>query len=147
MNKTERQIREILENQKLGVLSTYNPDYMQPYSSIVAFAFTDDLRYIYFATPRATRKFNNIRLNPKISMLIDSRKNDGKDIGKASAITIMGNSYEEEANGTETSSVFLEKHPELTDFIKSPTTALITVKVSKYILVNRFQDVTELDMD
>lgn len=147
MIKLENQIKKILSQQELGVLSTFNPEFQQPYSTIVAFAYSEDLKSIYFATPKTTRKYNNLKLIPKVSMLIDSRKNDGKDIGTASAITLIGESIESEEKDSEGICIFLKKHPQLENFIKSPSTGFIRIDVKKYILVNRFQDVSELKIN
>jgi hypothetical protein len=46
-------VRELLESQRLAVLSTQGQ--VQPYSNLVAFAATPDLKYLIFATARATR--------------------------------------------------------------------------------------------
>lgn len=144
MKKSSEQIAEMLANQQLGILSTYNPDLQQPYSSLVAFSHSEDLKKIFFATPKATRKYANIKKCPKVSMLVDTRKNDGADIGVSAAVTVMGTAYEMDANTDKNRHEFLKKHAQLHNFIKSPTTAFLCIEVEKYILVNRFQDVTEL---
>jgi len=40
--------------------------------------------------------------------------------------------------------VYLEKHPSLGEFVTAPTCALIRVKVDKYLMVTRFQEVREI---
>lgn len=40
----------------------------------------------------------------------------------------------------------IKKHPQLESFIKSPSAAFICVKVTQYIIVNGFQDVTKLNI-
>ncbi len=50
-------IRTLFHNQKLAVLSTSLSGH--PYTTLVGFAATEDLRRIIFATTRATRKFAN----------------------------------------------------------------------------------------
>ena len=47
-------IRNLLESQKLAVLSTQN--HGQPYCNLIAMAATDDLKHLLFATTRATRQ-------------------------------------------------------------------------------------------
>lgn len=41
-------------------------------------------------------------------------------------------------------SIFLTRHPYLRDFSESPSTALIRVKIEKYIRVSSFQNIDEL---
>jgi uncharacterized protein YhbP (UPF0306 family) len=136
-------IRELLESQRLAVLSTQ--DHIQPYSNLVAFAATADLKYLLFATTRATRKYANLLANSRVSILIDSRTNQTADFAEAAAVTALGQA--EEMQGTEPDQflpVYLDRHPYLRDFVTSPTCALFRVKVERYILVTRFQDVREI---
>ena len=67
-------IRNLLEAQKLAVLSTQ--DHGQPYSNLIALAATDDLRYLLFATTRATRKYANLMADSRVAVLVDNRQND-----------------------------------------------------------------------
>ena len=68
-------IKAVFEDQNLAVLSTRDGD--QPYSNLVCFAATDDLRYLIFATTRATRKYANIgggKLRWRCSSIIEPMK-------------------------------------------------------------------------
>lgn len=145
MNSLKNKIKLLLEQQELAVLSTLNAEFQQPYLNIVAFYNSHDLKKIFFATPKNTTKYKNLIINPKVSILIDNRKNDGSDIGVSSAITIMGNSYEITDNNDKNIQNFISKYPQLDFFFKTPSTAFICVYVKKYILVDKFQDVTELN--
>jgi nitroimidazol reductase NimA-like FMN-containing flavoprotein (pyridoxamine 5'-phosphate oxidase superfamily) len=136
-------IRELLDSQRLAVLSTQ--DHIQPYSNLVAFAATPDLKYLLFATTRATRKYANLLANSRVSILIDNRTNQAADFAEAAAVTVLGQA--EEMQGTEPDQllpVYLDRHPYLRDFVTSPTCALFRVKVERYIVVTRFQDVREI---
>jgi len=136
-------IRELLESQRLAVLSTQ--DQIQPYSNLVAFAATPDLKYLLFATTRATRKYANLLANRRVSILIDNRSNEAADFAEAAAVTVLGQAEEMQgAELTQLLPVYLERHPYLRDFVTSPTCALFRVKVERYILVTRFQDVREI---
>lgn len=84
----DQEIRELLESQKLAVLATHGQG--QPYTSLVAFASSTDLREIYFATSRSTRKYDNVTANPKVSLLVDNRSNDVSDFHLAMAATALG---------------------------------------------------------
>jgi hypothetical protein len=42
---------------------------------------------------------------------------------------------------------YLEKHPCLEDFVKSPTSAIIRVQPESFYLVENFQQVTELHIN
>jgi nitroimidazol reductase NimA-like FMN-containing flavoprotein (pyridoxamine 5'-phosphate oxidase superfamily) len=136
-------IRSLVESQKLAVLSTQN--YGQPYSNLVAFAATEDLQYLLFATTRATHKYANLMADPRVAVLVDNRKNDLADFTEAEAFTALGKAWElQGAERQRFLPVYLEKHPNLKDFVAAPTCALLRVKVDKYIVVSRFQEVREV---
>ena len=139
------QLTGLFSNQKFAVLSTNQQG--QPYSNLVAFASARDLKTLYFATTRATRKFANISSDFRVSLLIDSRSNSSADFADAVAVTAVGKT--EEVSKAERNPVlekYLGKHPELKEFLLSPTCALMQVTVDTYFIVNRFQNVQELHM-
>ena len=144
MKNSSEQILQMLSTQQLGILSTFNPDIEQPYGSLIAFSYSADLKEIFFATPKATRKYANIKKCPKVSLLIDTRKNDGADIGVSAAVTVLGTANEIDRKTGQSCRDFLRRHAQLESFVHAPSTAFFCIKVEKYILVNRFQDVTEL---
>jgi heme iron utilization protein len=136
-------VHNLLNSQRLAVLSTQMSG--QPYSNLIAFAVTQDLKNILFATTRATRKYANLTTEPRVSLLIDNRSNQETDFGEASAVTILGTAAEVLGPDRERYlQVYLKKHPYLEEFVSSPTCALIRVKVEKYIMVTQFQEVREI---
>ena len=144
--KEKQQIKKILSglftSQKLAVLGTHQEG--QPYGSLVAFAATSDLRNLVFATTRATRKFANLRSDPRVSMVLDNRSNRVADFRKAVAATALGRA--KEVRGKERgklSKMYLGKHPHLKEFVSSPTCALVKMRVEVYYVVWRFQNVFE----
>lgn len=135
----------LLKDQNLAVLSTDRSGH--PYASLVGFWADDDLRYIYFVTTRATRKFEALTSNPRVAMLIDNRSNRFHDFRDAMAATALGEAHEiSKEENPDTVKAYLEKHPHLADFIASPTSALVRVEVSAYYLVTQFQRVMELHL-
>ncbi len=141
----EEKVRLLLASQKFAVLSTQEKDH--PYMNLVAFAETDDLRTILFATTRATRKYGNISSHSGVALLFDNRSNEAADIQEATAITAIGSASEVIASERgKMEKTYLHKQPHMNDFLSSPTTALISVDVEYYIFVNRFQNVTFLNL-
>ena len=138
----KNKIKELLDQQKLGVLATQGEKY--PYNSLVAYAFSEDLRYIFFATMKHTRKYDNIMKHHHISMLIDSRTNNVTDFKDAVALTVMGTMVN--TTPLEYRELYLNRFPHLKDFIEDPNTTIMTLKIDKYIYVQRFQEVLELDI-
>jgi nitroimidazol reductase NimA-like FMN-containing flavoprotein (pyridoxamine 5'-phosphate oxidase superfamily) len=136
-------IRNLLESQRLAVLSTQN--HGQPYCNLIAIAATEDLRHLLFATTRATRKYANLMADSRVAVLVDNRRNDPADFAEAAALTALGKAWE--VQGVERQhflEVYLKKHPYLKEFAAGPTCALLRVKVEKYLVVTRFQEVREI---
>ena len=142
-SELELLIREIFESQKLAVLATQNEG--QPYANLIAFAASDDLKSLYFATARATRKYANIEADARVTVLIDNRSNQDSDFSQAAAVTATGTAQEVMASKRdEVLTIYLAKHPMLKDFVQSPSCALLQINVETYYLVRRFQNVMEL---
>ena len=142
----KKQIRELLANQKLAVLSTHQSG--QPYASLVAFVGKDDFKKIFFVTPRTTRKFANLSADSRVAILINSSLNLDSDFHEAVSVTALGIAKEiKEAEKDEMLGLYLTKHPYLEAFATSPTCALVEVAITKYVMVNNFQHVMELHID
>ena len=126
-------LREIVETQRFAVLSTLSNH--QPYSSLVAFATSDDFRHLYFATNRDTRKYSNILENSKVALLINNSNNNQTDFTQALAVTALGiaNEIIDESRNTITKT-YLQKHQAMTEFVNRRDTAIIDVLVTDYIL-------------
>ncbi len=141
---TRSLLLELLTSQRLAVLAT-TEETGHPYASLMAFAVTEDLKTVLLVTGRATRKYANLREEPRVALLIDSRSDAASDIHEAVAATVLGDA--EEVSGAERErllEVYLAKHPHLEAFALSPSCALLRVNVKSYYLVRRFQQVTEL---
>ncbi len=139
-------IRALLDTQIQAVLATQHRQ--QPYTSLMAFAVTPDLRRIVFATYRATRKYANLLANPRAALLIDNRCNDSADYRNAVAISAQGTVHEVDVDRrTELLNLYLGKHPRLRDFVTAADCALLQLDVECYYVVSRFQNVDELRLD
>jgi len=136
-------LKKLFSSQRLAVLATQSK--RQPYGNLVAFMATEDLKYLLFATTRATRKYANISSNPRIAMVVDTRSNQEADFHQAAAVTATG--VVKEIVGPQKrrfQKLYLSKHPYLKEFVSSPTCALLKVEVETYYVVRQFQNVVEL---
>ena len=143
MNQNERTreaLKFLFQSQRFAVLATH--DEGQPYVSLMAFAATDDLKWLIFATQRDTRKHANIVSNPRAAALIDNRSNQNSDTQQAIAVTALGEIRE--LDKEQHLSRFLSKHPQLESFIKPPSCALLGMQVHSYVVVEGLQDVQEV---
>jgi nitroimidazol reductase NimA-like FMN-containing flavoprotein (pyridoxamine 5'-phosphate oxidase superfamily) len=126
-------IKHILDSQNLAALASVAGN--RPYSNLVAFAASDDLKYLFFVTGRNTRKYANIMSNPGVSLLVDSRTGQLVDFTAAYALTVLGAAAEVTAGELDyTADVYRHKHPNLEAFLETLDNALMQVKVTEYIL-------------
>lgn len=136
----EAGIRELLESELFAVLSTQHAGL--PYASLISFAATSNLKQIIFSTTRETRKYSLLEKSPQVALLVDNRSQNPPLINYIQAVTITGKATILSQKGKWTT-LLLEKHPYLREFIENPSTALIVVDVYRYFFVRRFQEVSE----
>lgn len=137
-----RLVKDLLSRQKFCVLATQGQG--QPYGSLLAFAETDDVKELVFATKRGTRKFSNLISDPRVALVIDSRSNSEADLKNAVAVTALGPAREAAGRDRERlAGIYVAKHPTLAEFIGSPDTAVCAVAVEEYV-VARFSEVASV---
>ena len=113
----------------------------------MAFAATDDLKTIFVCTPRATRKYANLKENPSVSLLVHNSSNQAMDIRQAMAVTVSGTAVEVPPGElAEARSIYLDKQPHMAGFATAPNTAIIEINVHRYDVVAHFQEVTILEI-
>lgn len=143
LSKIKKDLKKLLQSQPLAVLATQSQG--QPYASLVAFASSDDLKSLYFATTRSTRKYANMSGDSRVALLVDNRSNKASDFRWAMAATATGKAEEVSlATRKRVLELYLAKHPHLKEFVQSPTCALCEIRVQTFFVVTRFQHVMEV---
>ncbi len=94
---------------------------------------------------RQTRKYANLMAEPRVARFIDNRTSIPAYTREAVAVTVLGQAAEALPDDKEKFlPLFLDRHFLLKDFTTSPTCASIAVRVSTYVVVQRFGEVQEL---
>jgi len=138
-------LQQIVATQRFAVLATQQSN--QPYINLVAFAASDDLSTISFATSRNTQKYRNLQENDKVAILIDTRRNEPSDLTGALAITALGSASEVVKDGKDSLiHKYIDRHPVLKEFVIRPETAIINVKITDYILA-QFDRVERIQLE
>ncbi|MGD8726603.1 MAG: pyridoxamine 5'-phosphate oxidase family protein [Gemmatimonadales bacterium] len=134
-------IRDLVEGQRYGVLCTQGHE--QPYGSLIAFAFADDLSFAVFATPLATRKYRLLSECGHVALVVDSRPDHPDDMMKVEALTATGEAVEVARGATfdEYARLLTGRHPQLEAFVHAPSCALFRINVVRFFHVTRFQEV------
>ncbi|MCX7965431.1 MAG: pyridoxamine 5'-phosphate oxidase family protein [Syntrophorhabdaceae bacterium] len=135
-------LRYLNSTENIAVLATWGDD--MPYTSLVNFVLTDDLKTIIFATPRNTKKYKNIQGSRYVALLIDNRATTTGNFMDTEAVTIVGKAkiLKKGKIMEEMKRIYEAKHNDLKDFVNAETTALIAVDISYCVHVARFQTVT-----
>jgi nitroimidazol reductase NimA-like FMN-containing flavoprotein (pyridoxamine 5'-phosphate oxidase superfamily) len=145
MHEAEEIVRDLFKKQSFGVLATQIGK--QPYTSLVAFASTDDMRFLLFVTGLSTSKFVHIKRNPHVAMLVDNHLNIPQDIKRAAAVTVLGEVVEiRDEKREDFCHIYLLKHPHLKDFLQEPSSVLLALLIRKIILVTKFQQIVEWEV-
>lgn len=134
-------VKKLVESQPLAVLSTIREKY--PHTTLVAQRTNIQERKTIFVTTISSRKAENIKENPRVSLFIDNRQNTYKDFRDTIGVTIKGNATQT----PEYTEYFLEKHPNLIDFVQSPSTGIFCINIERIEVVTEFQKVYELNMN
>ena len=143
MNNEEK-IKKLVSEQFFFILCTQGEG--QPYGSLIAYAFQDDLKKILFATSKNTRKYKLLSKCPKVAIVIDSRCKNQDEFMKIDVLTATGNTIKIEKNEKDFKkdiSLLKNRHPYLNKFLESNNTVLFCLDVEKYIYVTNFQEVFE----
>ncbi len=144
---TQDKVAALINQQGLGVLSTKDAD-GHPYASLVAFACSSDNSELYFITPKATRKYANLTHDGRVAMLINDCVNDPADCHQAAAVTVLGRAaHVGEDARDDILKIYLQKHPDLGQFARSPSCALMAIQVTGFTMVQQFQNVSELRLN
>jgi nitroimidazol reductase NimA-like FMN-containing flavoprotein (pyridoxamine 5'-phosphate oxidase superfamily) len=140
---TRLRIADLVAGQRYGVLCTQGSG--QPYGSLVALAFSEDLSRAVFATPETTRKYRLLEECPRVALLIDDRPDHPDSVMEIEAITVTGlaRRVDPGERRDEIGAMLLERHPYLEEFLRAPTCAVFQVDVTRVFHVVRFQEVSE----
>lgn len=141
--RLEDRIRRLVGEQLYGVLCTEGKG--QPYGSMIAFAFSEDLSAVVFATPTATRKYRLLTENSHVALVVDNRPSFPDNMMKVEAITVTGHASEVERGPEfdEYSRLLVARHPQLEAFVNSSSCGLFVVEVFRFFHVSRFQEVAQ----
>jgi hypothetical protein len=135
------QIRSLIDGQPFAVLCTQGGG--QPYGSLIAYAVSDDLLAVTFATPLATRKYRLLCECQQVALVIDSRSQYPGVMMQVEAITATGRATQlpPGPDCDRWARTLTARHPQLKAFVAAPSSALFRIDILRYLYVTRFQEV------
>ena len=134
-------IGRLVSEQPFGVLCTQGGG--ESYGSLVAFAFSADLRSVVFATSVATRKYRLLTECNHIALVIDNRPQHPDDLMEIEVLTVTGRAREIERGEARSQHAerLISRHLYLRSFVESASCALFLIDVGRCFHVARFQEV------
>ncbi len=124
-------IANMLEHQSFGVISTLRQH--QPFQHIMAHAYSDDLRNIYFATKSNNAFGINIQEQPSVNILWDNRTGDVEEEILDAYITASGFASKlGDMKARMAKSMILSRHPNLAQFIEETAVTIYSVQIHTY---------------
>ena len=133
-------MKDLVQKMNTCVLATASSS--KPHCSLMSYIADPECREIYMVTHRQTKKYANLRENPWVSLLIDTREEDShKEIGQKKALTITG-AFQKIDPGKKDAvrARFLKKLPQLKELIDDPDAEIISIRVHSFQLLEGVRD-------
>lgn len=127
-------LETLLRNNSLCVLCTEAAG--NPYCSLMTYLPSDDLTSLYLVATRESRKFQNLLVNPRVSILVDSRQHP---TGEANIVSVTLAGLFKPLTDAEVlpiKTTFAGKHPELTEILNHPDSLVFAIKLQSYLLLD-----------
>jgi nitroimidazol reductase NimA-like FMN-containing flavoprotein (pyridoxamine 5'-phosphate oxidase superfamily) len=129
----ERMI-ELLRSKDLCVLATASGG--APHCSLMAYVPAEDGRSLYTVTRKDTTKFENLRENPRVSLLVDTR--DRPDENPTRALTVAGRCEpmvpgEEEKRAR---AALTARHPRLSPILEDAESVILRIRIESFLLLD-----------
>ncbi len=133
-----KDIFDMIASNRFCVLATAAGD--APHCSLMSYACSDDGRELCMATRKSTKKYDNLKKNPTVSLLVDSRQTE--NARPLRALTMTG-TYLGAYPASERADLrkrLIERHPELGSFIDDARTEIVVIKIRALQLLDGVLD-------
>ena len=129
-------MKTLVKEKDICVMATVSGS--EPHCSLMAYATDDACSEIYMITHKHTKKYENLKENPSVSLLIDTREeNPGPRRSEAKALTVSGRYHQIDSD--ESKALFraklLERHPHMRAFINHPDAEVLCIKIASFLLL------------
>lgn len=122
-------IQKIMQTQDVCILATIAE--LKPHTSFMAYICDEEYRNIYMVTHKNTKKYENLKKNPLVSVLIDTRSDTVVSREQIMALTISGRFFVLK-NDTLLQSLkreFVTRHPHLEIFASNEGARFFGIKI------------------
>ncbi len=130
-------MKKLLKENDTCVLATCSENI--PHCSLMAYVPNDACDVIYMVTRRSSRKYSNLKANPRVSLLIDTRGSaQGVAPSELKALTVAGTftAIAEEAQRHQILQQIVARHPHLQELADQPDVEPLAIAVESFLLLN-----------
>lgn len=129
-------VATILRENTLGVLCTESNG--NPHCSLMTYILMEDPNVLYMVSTLESRKYKNILVNPRVSILVDTRQN--RDTAAAeNIVSITFEGLFQPLTEPETQMVkthLAQAHPELDAILKNPDCVIFGIRLKSFLLLD-----------
>jgi nitroimidazol reductase NimA-like FMN-containing flavoprotein (pyridoxamine 5'-phosphate oxidase superfamily) len=133
-------LRRLLSGARFAALATCAGS--RPHACLVAVAPGQDPNTLLFATLRNTRKYRNLKANPRAALLLDERPRGRRRTG--AAVTATGHARELRGAGRDRAlTLLVGLHRDLAGFARAPDCAVFALRVDRFRLATGVRAVSD----
>jgi len=133
--KMLNRIKAMLEENSLCVLATCSEN--RPHCSLMAYIYDVRENVLYMMTLKTTQKYRNIRHNPRVSVLVDTRsRHSGSEKNQALTISATCSLSAGAEIHSDILSRIVQKHPHLQDLAGIPDIEVLALHPTSFLLMD-----------
>jgi nitroimidazol reductase NimA-like FMN-containing flavoprotein (pyridoxamine 5'-phosphate oxidase superfamily) len=106
-----------------------------PHCSLMAYIPDKSGERLYLVTSSASRKYQNIRRHPRVSLLIDTRGDQQRKLTQAVTVTGTCEILEDTAKIAAVKAEFVRQHVHLDDLLRKDDVAVMCVQIDFFLLL------------
>jgi len=129
-------LENILRENTLCVLCTVANG--NPYCSLMTYVLMDDFSILYLVSTWESRKYQNLLVNPRASVLVDTRQHRGT----SSAENIVSVTFEglfqplADSEAPKIKANLAKEHGELTEILNNPDCVVFAIQLKSFLLLD-----------
>ena len=136
----------MIREHNLAALATQGPQ--GPRASLMTYLYGGEGRVLYLITSVKSRKFANLKAEPRVSLLIDDRLSTGGRVDFTRALTVQGEArvVEEAGEQERLKRGFATNLPHLSELALDPDCRVLRVKVLSLLLLQGPDKATYMEL-
>jgi nitroimidazol reductase NimA-like FMN-containing flavoprotein (pyridoxamine 5'-phosphate oxidase superfamily) len=130
-------MKALVREKDMCVLATVSNN--RPHCSLMAYVANDACTEIYMVTFKDTKKYRNLRENPWVSLLIDTREEDrGSRRPEARALTVTGvfEQIGDDSMRLQIREALMRRHAQLEGFADQPDAEVFSIRIHSFLLLD-----------